>query len=115
MIKVVAMSLMISLFVRKLLLFFRLGGGIYLLLGYSSIDEELLRAYTNLGVQDTVRAFQQYLHNHIDNQVRRTTNLSTSTTIHLFLFLFDSDVVHTTSVQYNGREYNNYSKTSKHK
>lgn len=47
-----------------------ISGGIYLLLGYSSIDENLLRAYTNLGIQDTVRAFQHYLHNHIDNQVR---------------------------------------------
>lgn len=39
------------------------------MLGYSSYDEEKLRNYTNLGVQDTIRAFQQYLHNHIDNQV----------------------------------------------
>lgn len=45
-------------------------GGIFLLLGYSSMDEELLRAYTNLGIQDTIRAFQQYIYNHIDNQVR---------------------------------------------
>lgn len=44
-------------------------GGIFLLLGYSSMDEELLRAYTNLGIQDTIRAFQQYIYNHIDNQV----------------------------------------------
>lgn len=56
-------------FMRKMCSF--RAGGIYLLLGYSSIDEELLRAYTNLGIQDTVRAFQQYLHNHIDNQVPR--------------------------------------------
>lgn len=33
------------------------------------MDEELLRAYTNLGIQDTIRAFQQYIYNHIDNQV----------------------------------------------
>lgn len=48
---------------------FLFAGGIFLLLGYSSIDEELLRAYTNLGIHDTVRAFQQYIYNHIDNQV----------------------------------------------
>lgn len=47
-----------------------LSGGIFLLLGYSSIDESLLRSYTNLGIPDTVRAFQQYLQRHIDNQVR---------------------------------------------
>lgn len=39
------------------------------MLGFSSMDEELLRAYTNLGIQDTIRAFQQYIFNHIDNQV----------------------------------------------
>lgn len=50
--------------------FFVFSGGIFLLLGYSSMDEELLRAYTNLGIQDTIRAFQQYIYNHIDNQVR---------------------------------------------
>lgn len=49
--------------------FFFHSGGIFLLLGYSSMDEELLRAYTNLGIQDTIRAFQQYIYNHIDNQV----------------------------------------------
>lgn len=48
---------------------FVFSGGIFLLLGYSSMDEELLRAYTNLGIQDTIRAFQQYIYNHIDNQV----------------------------------------------
>lgn len=85
-------------------------GGIYLLLGYSSIDEDLLRAYTNLGIQDTVRAFQQYLHNHIDNQVifkinhfRRHGPLSDSYSLPI------ADVVHTASIQYNRREYNNYS------
>lgn len=44
-------------------------GGIFLLLGYSSTDEALLRPHTNLGVQDAVRALQQYVINHIDNQV----------------------------------------------
>lgn len=85
-------------------------GGIYLLLGYSSIDEDLLRAYTNLGIQDTVRAFQQYLHNHIDNQVIHRIKLS-----HFDGFSSDfyspsiADVVRTASIQYNRREYNNYS------
>lgn len=52
-------------------------GGIFLLLGYSSMDEELLRAYTNLGIQDTIRAFQQYIYNHIDNQVCMTVRKDT--------------------------------------
>lgn len=51
-----------------------IAGGIFLLLGYSSIDESLLRSYTNLGIPDTVRAFQQYLQRHIDNQVRMQYN-----------------------------------------
>lgn len=44
-------------------------GGIFLLLGYSSTDEALLRPYTNLGVQDTIRGLQHYLLKHIANQV----------------------------------------------
>ncbi|KFB41435.1 AGAP003479-PA-like protein [Anopheles sinensis] len=47
-----------------------LPGGIFLLLGYSSTDEALLRPHTNLGVQDAVRALQQYVQHHIDNSVR---------------------------------------------
>lgn len=39
------------------------------MLGYSSADEALLRPHTNLGVQDAVRALQQYVTTHIDNQV----------------------------------------------
>jgi hypothetical protein len=38
-------------------------------LGYSSTDEALLRPHTNLGVQDAVRALQQYVLQHINNQV----------------------------------------------
>lgn len=47
----------------------QLPGGIFLLLGYSSTDEALLRPHTNLGVQDAVRALQQYVIQHINNQV----------------------------------------------
>lgn len=43
-------------------------GGVFLLLGYSSTDEALLRPHTNLGVQDAVRALQHYVLKHIDNQ-----------------------------------------------
>lgn len=42
----------------------------FLLLGYSSQDETLLRPHTNLGVQDTVRVLQQYVNSHVDNNVR---------------------------------------------
>lgn len=44
-------------------------GGIFLLLGYSSTDEALLRPYTNLGVQDAIRGLQHYLVRHVANQV----------------------------------------------
>lgn len=44
-------------------------GGVFLLVGYSSTDESLLRPHTNLGVQDAVRALQQYMVQHINNQV----------------------------------------------
>lgn len=39
------------------------------MLGYSSTDEALLRPYTNLGVQDTIRGLQHYVNKHIENQV----------------------------------------------
>jgi hypothetical protein len=39
-------------------------GGIFLLLGYSSTDEALLSLHTNLGIQDAVRALQQYVSQH---------------------------------------------------
>lgn len=90
-----------------------LPGGIYLLLGYSSIDEELLRAYTNLGIQDTVRAFQQYLHNHIDNQVFIHTPLTL--TQQLTYSFSSADILHIASVQYHRWKYHNYRQTSTHK
>uniref|UniRef100_A0A182FB06 GDNF/GAS1 domain-containing protein n=1 Tax=Anopheles albimanus TaxID=7167 RepID=A0A182FB06_ANOAL len=52
-----------------------LPGGIFLLLGYSSTDEALLRPHTNLGVQDAVRALQQYVLQHIDNSTLCTITL----------------------------------------
>uniref|UniRef100_A0A1B0G2M5 Uncharacterized protein n=1 Tax=Glossina morsitans morsitans TaxID=37546 RepID=A0A1B0G2M5_GLOMM len=48
---------------------YSLPGGVFLMLGYSSADEALLRPHTNLGVQDAVRALQQYVTTYIDNQV----------------------------------------------
>jgi hypothetical protein len=51
---------------------YTLPGGIYLLLGFSSTDEALLRPHTNLGVQDAVRALQQYIVNYVNNQVNVT-------------------------------------------
>ncbi|XP_058120418.1 uncharacterized protein LOC131284934 [Anopheles ziemanni] len=54
---------------------YQLPGGIFLLLGYSSTDEALLRPHTNLGVQDAVRALQQYVQHHIDNSTQCTLTL----------------------------------------
>uniref|UniRef100_A0A1A9UEY8 Uncharacterized protein n=1 Tax=Glossina austeni TaxID=7395 RepID=A0A1A9UEY8_GLOAU len=45
------------------------------MLGYSSADEALLRPHTNLGVQDAVRALQQYVTTYIDNQTQCTLTL----------------------------------------
>lgn len=53
----------------------QLPGGVFLLLGYSSTDEALLRPHTNLGVQDAVRALQQYVVQHINNQTMCTLTL----------------------------------------
>lgn len=55
--------------------FHSFAGGIFLLLGYSSTDEALLRPYTNLGVQDTIRGLQHYLLKHIANQVSELKSL----------------------------------------
>lgn len=44
-------------------------GGVFLMLGYSSTDEALLRPHTNLGVTDAVRSLHHYLHKHISNNV----------------------------------------------
>ncbi|XP_039441009.1 uncharacterized protein LOC120421797 isoform X6 [Culex pipiens pallens] len=54
---------------------YSLPGGIFLLLGYSSTDEALLRPHTNLGVQDAVRALQQYVLQHINNETSCTLTL----------------------------------------
>ncbi|XP_065091083.1 uncharacterized protein Gfrl isoform X2 [Ochlerotatus camptorhynchus] len=54
---------------------YSLPGGIFLLLGYSSTDEALLRPHTNLGVQDAVRALQQYVLQHVNNETSCTLTL----------------------------------------
>ncbi|XP_055524972.1 uncharacterized protein LOC129718325 isoform X2 [Wyeomyia smithii] len=54
---------------------YSLPGGIFLLLGYSSTDEALLRPHTNLGIQDAVRALQQYVLQHINNETSCTLTL----------------------------------------
>ncbi|XP_055590357.1 uncharacterized protein LOC129742447 isoform X5 [Uranotaenia lowii] len=54
---------------------YSLPAGIFLLLGYSSTDEALLRPHTNLGVQDAVRALQQYVLQHINNETSCTLTL----------------------------------------
>lgn len=50
----------------------------FLLVGYSSTDESLLRPHTNLGVQDAVRALQHYMVQHINNQVSGSFRFITS-------------------------------------
>lgn len=50
---------------------YALPGGLFLMLGYSSTDEALLRPFTNLGVQDAIRGLQHYVLRHIANQVGR--------------------------------------------
>lgn len=59
-------------------------GGVFLLLGYSSQDETLLRPHTNLGVQDTVRVLQQYVNSHVDNNVRSQCSVNNYFSIPLF-------------------------------
>lgn len=54
---------------------FKLLDGVFLLLGYSSADEAELRPHTNLGIQDAVRALQQYIQRHVDNQTSCTLTL----------------------------------------
>lgn len=41
---------------------YKLPEGVYLLLGFSAVDEALLRPHTGLGAEDAVRLLQQYLH-----------------------------------------------------
>lgn len=59
-------------------------GGVFLMLGYSSTDEALLRPYTNLGVQDTIRGLQYYVNKHIENQVNIQFDNSNVKTTNLF-------------------------------
>lgn len=54
---------------------YHLPGGVFLLIGYSSTDESLLRPHTNLGVQDAVRALQRYIINTINNRTLCTLTL----------------------------------------
>ncbi|KAG4075847.1 hypothetical protein HA402_003673, partial [Bradysia odoriphaga] len=54
---------------------YSLPGGVFLMLGYSSTDEALLRPYTNLGVQDTIRGLQHYVNKNIENQTSCTLTL----------------------------------------
>ncbi|XP_072945900.1 uncharacterized protein [Epargyreus clarus] len=41
---------------------YKLPEGVYLLLGFSAVDEALLRPHTGLGAEDAVRLLQQYLY-----------------------------------------------------
>lgn len=59
--------------------------GVFLLLGYSSTDEALLRPHTNLGIQDAVRALQQYVIKHVDNQTSCTLTLYNMTDENIIL------------------------------
>ncbi|XP_063703599.1 uncharacterized protein LOC134833266 [Culicoides brevitarsis] len=64
---------------------YALPNGVFLLLGYSSTDEQLLRPHTNLGVQDAVRALQQYVIKHVDNQTSCTLTLYNMTDENIIL------------------------------
>ncbi|KAL4712576.1 hypothetical protein ACJJTC_007592 [Scirpophaga incertulas] len=46
---------------------YKLPEGVYLLLGFSAVDEALLRPHTGLGAEDAVRLLQQYLYS-VDRQ-----------------------------------------------
>lgn len=54
-------------------------------MGYSSTDEALLRPHTNLGIQDAVRALQQYVIKHVDNQTSCTLTLYNMTDENIIL------------------------------
>uniref|UniRef100_A0A336M9N2 CSON012400 protein n=1 Tax=Culicoides sonorensis TaxID=179676 RepID=A0A336M9N2_CULSO len=64
---------------------YALPNGVFLLLGYSSTDEALLRPHTNLGIQDAVRALQQYVIKHVDNQTSCTLTLYNMTDENIIL------------------------------
>ncbi|XP_045527051.1 uncharacterized protein LOC123715790 isoform X2 [Pieris brassicae] len=54
---------------------YRLPEGVYLLLGFSSVDESLLRPHTGLGAEDAVRLLQQYMHHVTRDQTNCTLTL----------------------------------------
>lgn len=109
---------------------YKLPGGVFLLLGYSSTDEALLRPHTNLGVQDAVRALQQYIIQHVNNQVcensqmqifnffnwifSQTKNFFFDANLikEIFIFLFSADNVHIIAIQYHRREHNSLRSTA---
>lgn len=95
-----------------------IAGGVFLLLGYSAADEALLRPHTNLGVQDAVRALQQYVTTYINNQVSRRPRAPLTTlapfvtysnincnSLLLRLLLLYTDPMHTDSIQHDRGEH----------
>lgn len=109
---------------------YKLPGGVFLLLGYSSTDEALLRPHTNLGVQDAVRALQQYIIQHVNNQVceeilTKFYNLNflievfaikrklfDANLIKEIFILFSTDIVHIIAFQYHRWEHNSLRSTT---
>lgn len=92
-------------------------GGVFLLLGYSAADEALLRPHTNLGVQDAVRALQQYVTTYINNQVSRRPRAPLTTLAPFvtysnincnslrLLLLLRTDPMHSDSIQHDRGEH----------
>lgn len=109
---------------------YKLPGGVFLLLGYSSTDEALLRPHTNLGVQDAVRALQQYIIQHVNNQVCKEIltkfynfnflieifamkwKLFDANLIKEIFILFSTDIVHIIAFQYHRWEHNSLRSTT---
>ncbi|KAL0859511.1 hypothetical protein ABMA27_010667 [Loxostege sticticalis] len=63
---------------------YKLPEGVYLLLGFSAVDEALLRPHTGLGAEDAVRLLQQYLytvHNEGTNCTLTLFNISNENVI----------------------------------
>ncbi|XP_037876747.1 uncharacterized protein LOC101736650 isoform X2 [Bombyx mori] len=54
---------------------YKLPEGVYLLLGFSAVDEALLRPHTGLGAEDAVRLLQQYLYTIHDEKTNCTLTL----------------------------------------
>ncbi|KAG7296966.1 hypothetical protein JYU34_019881 [Plutella xylostella] len=54
---------------------YKLPEGVYLLLGFSSVDEALLRPHTGLGAEDAVRLLQQYMYGLHDQGTNCTLTL----------------------------------------